>query len=134
VVAQGESGSPALASGDGSAAAVPNGAPEALRVTAVPGGTGLRLVGEVDIETGPLLAGALAEFPDGHESVDLDLREVTFVDVAGARVLIRAAQQLHNGRRLVLRHPPGPLLLLLEFFPRDGLQIETDAQFGTEER
>ena len=134
MVAQGESGSPPLASGDGTAAVVPHGAPDALRVTAMPDGTGLRLVGEIDIETGQLLARALAEFVDGHESVDLDLREVTFVDVAGARVLVRAAQQLHNGRRLVLRHPPGPLLLVLEFFPRAGLQIETDVQLGTEER
>jgi ABC-type transporter Mla MlaB component len=134
VVTLGESSSSPPAAGDGSAATVPIGAQTPLRVTALPGGAGLRVAGEIDIETGPLLVTALTDFRDGHGRIDLDLREVTFVDVAGARLLVRAARQLHHGRRLVLRHPPGPLLLLLGFFPPAGVHIETDAQRGTEER
>jgi anti-anti-sigma factor len=132
VVSPGGPGSPPLAPDGG--AAVADGVLAPLRVTELPDEVGLRLAGEIDIETGPLLSTALEQFAVTHERICLELSEVTFVDVAGARVLVRAAQHLDNGRRLVLRHPPGPLLLILEFFPQAGLQIDPDAQIETEER
>lgn len=100
----------------------------ALRVTPLVGGAGLRVVGEIDIETGPVLARALAGCVNGHDGIHLDLRDVTFVDVAGARVLVHAAGQLGTGHRLVLHHAPGPLLLVLGFFPGSGLEIDSDSR------
>jgi hypothetical protein len=84
------------------------------------------LVGEVDISSVDLLARGLEDAAAVAVSgeIHVEMSEVGFVDVAGARAMVRAAGRLTNGRRLVLRHPPRVLLMVLEFFPESHGMIE----------
>lgn len=49
--------------------------------------------GEVDVTAVPLALPALADLVDGARDVVLDLREVTFFDSAGVRLVDRLAQE-----------------------------------------
>ena len=71
-------------------------------------GTTLRVEGEVDLMTAPSLANAIAEAEAAGVDSDLtlDLREVTFMDSTGLRVLLEARERLSPGA-------PGGLRLLV---------------------
>ena len=72
----------------------------------------LVLAGEIDSYTAPELADLLAKHPD----VDaVDLRDVTFIDSSGLRVIVEAHQRrLEEERVLVLRSPSPAVQRLLE--------------------
>lgn len=72
---------------------------------------GLRLDGEIDDDTYPVLIAALdtVAVDCRHEDVHLDLSLVRFCDVAGLRAMVRLAERLDDGRRVVL-HAPAPSL------------------------
>jgi len=65
----------------------------------------LRVEGEVDLMTAPSLAKALAE-AESAGPLTLDLREVTFMDSTGLRVLLEARERLSPGA-------PGGLRLIV---------------------
>jgi anti-anti-sigma factor len=69
----------------------------------------LRVAGEVDIQTSPTLAERLQSVLDqGHPSLLVDLREVTFLDSTGLSVLIaglRRCQDAGGELRLVSPRP-----------------------------
>ena len=67
---------------------------------------GLRLVGEVDLSNHDMLSAQLDAAMDGTGDLHLELSELEFIDNGGARILIRAANQLGAARRLVLHRPP----------------------------
>lgn len=70
------------------------------------------LRGEIDLVTIDEVAGLLDHAVRAHTpSGDLyvDLADVTFIGVAGARLLVGAAGRMTSGHRLVILHPP-PLL------------------------
>lgn len=74
---------------------------------------GLRLSGELDAHTAPLLQAALADVDD--ERTVLDMAGVAFVDSSGLRVLIQAHQAAGEaGRTLVLTNPSDAVTRLLE--------------------
>ncbi|WP_308122315.1 STAS domain-containing protein [Streptomyces sp. TRM70350] len=78
---------------------------------------GVRAVGEVGFTTRGIWARALEEVVrDGRAVCHLELSAVTFVDVAGAGVLVDAARRLPAGRRIVLHRPPPALCRTLELF------------------
>ena len=55
----------------------------------------LRVIGEVDIATADQLAGAIQRCRrDGASTIVLDLAEMTFLDAAGLRVLVRVRRGL----------------------------------------
>lgn len=74
-----------------------------------------RLTGELDMATSPGLGRAIgASLDERPAHMVLDLREVTFLDSSGGRVLIAAARRARNeGCDLVLRAPSQPVLRML---------------------
>jgi anti-sigma B factor antagonist len=66
----------------------------------------LRVVGELDIATGPLLRDALLRFADGGEGTILvDMAGVGFIDSSGISVLVDVQNRLgYQGRSLELHH------------------------------
>lgn len=72
----------------------------------------LVLAGEIDSYTAPELADLLAKCPD----VDVvDLRDVSFIDSSGLRVLVEVHQQRNDANRtLTLRSPSPAVQRLLE--------------------
>jgi anti-anti-sigma factor len=61
-----------------------------------------RLVGEIDISN----AGELGRLHNpGGGNIVLDLAELSFMDSAGLRGLIELANDLGEGRQLVIRNP-----------------------------
>jgi anti-sigma B factor antagonist len=80
---------------------------------------GLRLIGELDLATGPALRAALQEI-DGHDIV-LDCSGLTFIDCSGLRVLIEAHHRCAtDGLSLTVQAPSGCLTRLLELIGLDG--------------
>jgi anti-sigma B factor antagonist len=69
----------------------------------------LRLIGEIDMDTSPILRRHLEADP---LITVIDLREVTFVDSTGLNVLINANRVRADG--LVLRSPAGAVARVLE--------------------
>jgi anti-anti-sigma factor len=69
----------------------------------------LRLIGEIDMDTSPVLRRRLESDP---LVTVLDLREVTFIDSTGLNVLINANRNRID--RLVLRSPGGAVARVLE--------------------
>jgi anti-sigma B factor antagonist len=73
-----------------------------------PGGLVLRVEGEVDLVTAPALATALAGATAEPGDVTVDLREVSFMDSTGLRVLLEARERLgESGRSMSLRLDEG---------------------------
>lgn len=96
------------------------------------GRAGFRLAGELDLSGAGLLAEAVRELEAAGADAHLDLSRLRFIDVAGARLLVQAADRLHhtNGSRLILHRPPPVLVqvtaLLLntrELTPSDPLVL-----------
>jgi anti-sigma B factor antagonist len=64
------------------------------------------LHGELDIATAPELVEMLHRFRRQGHAVALDLAEVTFMDVAGMRVLLEAAQRARSRQaRMIIFNP-----------------------------
>ncbi|MFJ4833770.1 MEDS domain-containing protein [Streptomyces sp. NPDC088747] len=60
----------------------------------------LRVVGDVDYHCAPALAGALQTAAGWPGDITVDMDALEFIDLAGVRALVRAAEQLPAGRRL----------------------------------
>ncbi|MDH6627212.1 anti-anti-sigma regulatory factor [Streptomyces sp. LBL] len=97
----------------------------ALTVSPLATRNGLRVAGEVGLATHQVWERALerAVREDG-DVYHLELSAVTFVDVAGAGALAAAAQELGDGRRMVLDHPPQALRRVLAMLWPDLSAIE----------
>jgi hypothetical protein len=96
-----------------------------LYVTPLGGDRGLRLAGEVDISSIGQLERALEDVTSAAagEEITLEMAELSFLTVAGARAVVRAVERWTGGR-LVVRHPPRALPLVLGFFPDSHARIE----------
>ena len=85
--------------------------PAAFRVAQVTNdqfGTRIAVAGEIDMDTAAELDDALTGVLDqyAHPRLELDLREVSFIDSSGLRTLISChAQAARRGCALVLTHP-----------------------------
>ncbi|MEV0378728.1 STAS domain-containing protein [Nonomuraea sp. NPDC050643] len=79
-------------------------------MTLVPHPHGLHIAGEIDYGSHHLLAGGLdGAILDGRSDIRLDLSGLTFIDVAGLRLIVTTAARLSPGRRLVLA-PLSPMV------------------------
>lgn len=97
------------------------------RVTLVSHPFGLRITGEIDRGNRHLLARALDwTLLAGSEDIHLDLSDLTFIDVAGVRLIVVAAARLSPGHELILG-PVSPvvrrLLMLTGWEDAPGLRI-----------
>jgi len=69
----------------------------------------LSLAGQVDASNAGALGAALEAATVGEGDVHLDMRDVTFCDLAGLSEVVRASRRLDGGRRLVVRGLPAQL-------------------------
>jgi anti-sigma B factor antagonist len=67
----------------------------------------VRVTGELDLATAPVLAQALSQAEERAQRVVLDLRELTFMDSSGVHVIVEASLRANaSGRGLVLVRGP----------------------------
>ncbi|AEW99353.1 hypothetical protein SCATT_p11600 (plasmid) [Streptantibioticus cattleyicolor NRRL 8057 = DSM 46488] len=97
-----------------------------LAVAPLSGNTGLRLLGDADLDTRPVLTAALEALARiGGTVVRLDLSAVGHLDVAAVGALVRTTRALREqGRRLVLVEPPETLRRTAGFFPEECSVLE----------
>ncbi|WP_369273538.1 STAS domain-containing protein [Streptomyces sp. R11] len=76
----------------------------------------ITLVGEIDLESAPLVRTALERcLHDGIHTIDVDLAPVTFCDCSGLNAFLYASQRTAEaGGTLGLHHPPPHLGLILD--------------------
>ena len=82
-------------------------------------GSGLRLVGELDVATAPELAKALLDESLEGSSVILDLSELTFVDSCGMHVILSLASSMNGRGPLVVLDPTEPVTRVFEILGLD---------------
>lgn len=75
----------------------------------------LRLYGEIDIATAPILERKLeAAESNGHAAIVVDLQQVTFMDASGLRVFLRAKQRaIRSGRTFSMTGSPRRVMRVL---------------------
>jgi len=85
----------------------------------------ITLVGEIDLDSSPLLHEALAQcLHDGMNTIDIDLASVTFCDCHGLGILLDAAHHaIVAGGALRLRHPGAVVAQLLTLTGTDSLLL-----------
>lgn len=92
-----------------------------------PSVTVVRVTGELDVRGQDALADLVTTVADGVP-VALDLRAVSFVDVAGLRALL-AAQEALGGSRVWVVSAPGCVLRMLEMTGwRNRLRLAEDEE------
>jgi anti-anti-sigma factor len=84
-----------------------------LEILPLVGVPGVRLDGELDLATAPLLKEALVDFASERE-VHLDLALLTFLDSSGLHAIVALARSLDGSRSVVLRNPSTAVLRILE--------------------
>lgn len=87
---------------------------------------GIALVGDVEASNVQAVQHALAALPVTEGDVHLDLSGLLFCDLGGLQAIVRAAQALEPGRRLVLHGIPRQLeraLEIVEWAPLPNLSI-----------
>ena len=111
--------------------------PTRFDVEAVPSATGwvLSVRGDVDACTAPRLGDLLLDVLSrpGAADVDLDLREVTFLDSAGLTALVAAHQEARRTGRL-LRVTPGTARAVVRPLQITGLTTVLDIVEAPSER
>ena len=102
-----------------------------LETSPLPGWTGLRIVGEVDVNNHDQFRRALAPvFASGIIAVHLDVSGLRFIDDAGARELI-VLMKSHPHLRLILHNPPESLRrIVTEVWPSVDIEIRIDNPVG----
>jgi anti-sigma B factor antagonist len=84
-----------------------------LEISPLTGVPGVRLEGELDLATAPLLTEALLDFASERE-VHLDLALLTFLDSSGLHAIIALARSQDGDRSVVLLNPSAAVLRILE--------------------
>lgn len=89
----------------------------------------IRVQGELDMATAPRLGQQLASALDARPAVlALDLKELTFLDSSGIRVLIAALRRANTqATRFILRSPQPSVLRSLKLTGVDQLFVIDDA-------
>jgi anti-sigma B factor antagonist len=103
-----------------------NGKPFNVTLTEQSEGVVVRVTGEVDIVTAPVLQRHLdAALASRRPTVVIDLSETTFMDARGVGVIVGAQRRVvAGGGRLVLRRPPSIVRRVLELIAHESVPIE----------
>jgi anti-sigma B factor antagonist len=93
-----------------------NGRPFNVTLTEQAEGVVVRVFGEVDIVTAPVLQRHLeSAIGSGRPTVVIDLAETTFLDARGVGALVNARKRVTAaGGRMVIRRPPALVRRVLE--------------------
>ena len=108
-----------------------------LRILPTVDPAGLALVGDIEASNVQAVARALAALPSAAGDVHLDLSGLLFCDLGGLQVIVRAAQALEPGRRLVLHGIPGQLeraLEIVDWAPLPNLSLAAESEAPGVER
>lgn len=82
--------------------------------------TRVRLRGELDIATVDAVAKPLAVLRERHDSVLLDLDELTFIDASGIRLVVDAAEDSRrDGWAFAVTHGSWPVRRVLQLLELD---------------
>ena len=84
-----------------------------LEISPLIGVAGLRLDGELDLATAPLLTEALLDLASERE-VHLDLALLTFLDSSGLHVIMALTRPMDGNRSVVLINPSTAVMRCLE--------------------
>ena len=75
----------------------------------------ITIIGEVDLSTAAQVRAEVERALDGHDRIEFDLRDTTFMDSTGLAVFVAAYRRLGQNREaVVLREPRPTILKLLE--------------------
>jgi anti-anti-sigma factor len=97
---------------------------ETLQVTVLGGERGLRLAGELDMASAPLLLEALATMP-GDGQARLDLSELVFIDSSGLHAIVQFARQEDGNAPVILEGASAILMTMFEVANiSDDLNVE----------
>jgi anti-anti-sigma factor len=80
---------------------------------------GLRLLGELDLASEDALTEAFELEAGQNGDFTLEVSELTFIDSAGVRALIKAADSLQGRGRLIIRSPGEPLKRVFQLMRLD---------------
>jgi anti-sigma B factor antagonist len=87
----------------------------------------VRLRGELDMSTAPVIAERLSGLGARGEAVLLDLDELAFIDIKGIRLVLAAVEDFQrDGRSLAVTHGSDPVRLIVglmgvdKYLPYDG--------------
>lgn len=93
---------------------------EGARLTIVSRADGWAIEGEIDANSAPSLAAALAAMPDVPQVV-ADFAGVTFMDSSGLRVLVDAATQAAGaGKKFAIANPQAAIKRVVEISGLSG--------------
>ena len=88
---------------------------------------GLRLVGEIDMATAPSLQEALLVALAAGRPVTVDMKDVTFIDSSGLKVIVSSVAETAASHPLTLKDPSAVVRRALEVFGMEqipGLRID----------
>jgi len=77
---------------------------------------GLRLVGEIDMSTAPMLQEALLVALAEGRPVTIDMKDVTFIDSSGLKVIVSSAAETSSDQPLTVKDPSAVVRRALELF------------------
>jgi anti-anti-sigma factor len=103
------------------------GRPFGVTTTEQSEGVVLRVIGEIDLVTAPVLQRSIdAAVASGRPTIVIDLSGTTFLDARGVGALVAARKQANrSGTRLVIRKPPALVRRVLELADQvDRIEIE----------
>jgi anti-anti-sigma factor len=89
---------------------------EQLEIVATQEPFGLRLAGEIDMATAPALQEALLLALADGRPVTVDMRDVTFIDSSGLKVVVASAAETPSGEPLTVKNPSAAVRRVLELF------------------
>jgi anti-anti-sigma factor len=92
---------------------------------------GLRLLGEIDMATAPMLQEALLVVLSEGGHVTVDMKDVTFIDSSGLKVIVACAAETASDEPLMIKDPSAIVRRALEVFGMEqipGLRVEPEHQ------
>jgi anti-anti-sigma factor len=82
---------------------------------------GLRLSGEIDMSTAPMLQDALTSAMAGGQRVTLDMRDVGFIDSSGLQVILTSAKDANPSTLLTIKDPSSAVRRVMELFGMEAI-------------
>ena len=89
---------------------------EQLEIVTTQDPYGLRLSGEIDMASAPALHQAIVVAMTAGRPITLDMREVTFIDSSGLKVIVASASEAPPDVPLTLKDPSSVVRRVLELF------------------
>jgi anti-sigma B factor antagonist len=93
--------------------------------------SGFRLIGEIDMASAPMLQEALLVALSEGGPVTVDMKDVTFIDSSGLKVIVACAAETASNEPVTVKDPSAIVRRALEVFGMEqipGLRVEHEHQ------